>query len=185
MASVEEHFGDADWFLPREDSEASIVFKAMTDVPEDGTLTYDDLDRVLGRDFKTNRGPWNDALRRWHRDMPQGGTWRCIHRVGYQRVTEWGDVKGTGVSHEQRMRRQAKKSRQRYVSADQSLMTDEQKQEQSSMITRIGKLEAAMRSTKAEIKVLKRTKADTSDVDILRDQVAALTEIVTKLSTDK
>lgn len=181
MATVQEHFGNADWFTPREDSEASRVFKAMQDIPVDGILTYDDLDRILGRDFSSNRQPWNTSLKRWHRDMPQSGTWRCVQRVGYQRVGEWSDVKGTGKAHEGRMRRQAKKSKQRYGSADPAVLTDLQKQEQSELLTRVGRLEQAMRTTKAEIRVLRKTKANVADVDELKDQIKALTDKIADL----
>lgn len=178
MPTIEEHFGDPNWFEAREDSETSKVFMAMRDVAPGETMTYDDLDRVLGRDFKSNRQPWFNALRRWHRDMPNGGTWRCVQRVGYQRVEQWVDVKGTGTAHEAKMRRQARKSKARYASADQSLLTDDQKREQSTLITRIGRLEQAMRATKAEIRVLKRTKAETTDVEELREQMQKLAKKV-------
>jgi alkylated DNA nucleotide flippase Atl1 len=181
MATVAQFFGDEKWFEPREDSEASQIFKAMSDIPVGGVLTYDDLDRILGRDFKSNRGPWNNALRRWHRDMPNGGTWRCVQRVGYQLVADWDKVQETGKSHESRMRSQARKSKARYKSADQAQMSDAEKRVQSEMLTRIGKLEAAMRSTKKEIAVLKKTKADTTDVDDLRQQVKVLSEKLDKI----
>jgi hypothetical protein len=174
MATVAERFGDEGWFEQREDSEASRVFRAMEDIPVAGSLTYDDLDRILGRDFKANRQPWNNALRRWHRDRPNEGTWVNVQRVGYQRVAEWVDVKATGQAHEKRMRKQASKSKDRYRSADPALMTDDQKREHTELLVRVGKLEQAMRSTKKEITLLKRTKANTTDVDDLRQQVAEL-----------
>ncbi len=72
------------------------------------------------------------------------------------------------------MRRQARKSKARYSSADESKLTDDERREKSTLITRIGRLEQAMRSTKAEIRVLKRTKAEVTDVDALREEVQRL-----------
>ena len=109
MATVTEHFGDPDWFnTDKPDSEATTVFRLMEDTAPGVTLTYDDLDRVLGRDFKSNRQPWNTALRRWHADLPNHGTWVNVQRVGYMRVAEWDEVKGAGKAHEARMRKQAR-----------------------------------------------------------------------------
>lgn len=183
MATVAERFGDENWFNPREDSEASRVFRAMQDTAVGGTLTYDDLDRILGRDFKSNRQPWFNALRRWHRDQPNSGTWINSQKIGYQRVGEWSDVKATGKSHEKRMRRQATKSKARYASADPSALSDDQKREQSDLLVRIGRLEQAMRSTRAEIRVLKKSKADTTVVDELREQVEVLAKKLDRLDT--
>lgn len=176
MATVAERFGDENWFEQREDSEASRVFRAMEDVPIGGTLTYEDLDRVLGRDFKANRQPWNNALRRWHRDQLNSGTWVNVQRIGYQRVAEWDDVKDTGKTHEKKMRRQASKSKDRYRSADPAQMTDEQRREQAEMLVRIGKLEQAMRAARKEVATLHKVKANNTDVDELRQQVEALTK---------
>lgn len=174
MATVAERFGDPDWFSPRADSEANKVFLAMQDVAPGVTMTYADLDRILGRDFVANRQPWFNALRRWHAECEHMGTWVNVQRIGYQRVGEWTDVKATGKNHEKRMRRQATKSKARYASADPSALSDDQKREQSDLLVRIGRLEQAMRSTRAEIRVLKKSKADTTVVDELREQVEGL-----------
>lgn len=184
MATVAEHFGDPDWFATdKPDSEATTVFRLMEDTDVGVTLTYDDFDRVLGRDFKSNRQPWNTALRRWHAEKPNAGTWVNVQRVGYMRVAEWDEVKGAGKAHESRMRKQARKSKTRYRSADPSVMSDDQKREQSDLLVRVGKLEQAMRSTKKEIAVLKKTKANVTDVDDLRDQLAALTKKINDASS--
>jgi hypothetical protein len=148
----------------------------------DGTiLHYDDLDRILGRDFVSNRAPWFSALRRWHREHPGSGTWINVQRVGYQRRDDWDGTKQAGRAHEKRMRRQARNARQRYASADQSIMTDDERREQSEVLTRLGRLEAAMKSTRRDVTALKKTKADATAVDDLRQQVEKLAAAMDRL----
>ncbi len=183
MATVEEHFGDPDWFSPRPDSETNKLFASMQDTAAGMTLTYTDLDRILGRDFKSNRQPWFNALRRWHSECPQMGTWVNLQRVGYQRIANWDDVKASGRNHERKMRRQAVKSRARYASADPSVLTNDQKREQNDLLVRIGRLEQAMKSTRAEVRTLKKNKADVTVVDELRQQVEAMAQKLDKLDT--
>lgn len=182
MATVEGHFGKDHYFTPRDEiSEASKIFAAMSDLPSGSLLSYDDLDRVLGREFKDNRSPWFDALNRWHRDVPEGGTWKNVPKIGYQHVADWGGVKETGEAHQKKVKRQVKKSKQRYLSADLSKMDDAQKRDQADLLVRVGRLEAASKSHKADIRVLRKTKAEKSDVAALQDQMQALTEAVEKI----
>ena len=182
MATIAEHFGRSDWFTPSAESETGRIFAAMEDTADGVTLTYEDLDRILGRDFKSNRAPWLAALRRWHRDHPGEGTFVNVQRIGYQRRSDWDGAKSAGKHHELKMRRQAKRSKQRYSAADQSKMTDPERNEQTELLVRIGRLEAAMRSTKRDVTALRREKADVAAVDDLRQQVAALSEAVGKLA---
>lgn len=180
MASVAEHFGDPDWFAPKADSETNRIFRAMEDVPDGGILTYADLSRVLDRDYRDNTSPWGKALRRWHREHPEWGTFENIRGVGYRRRNDWKGIKQLGKGHERKMSRQAKKAEQRYDAANPSSMSNDERLELDVAKSNITKLQSAMRAARKDILVLRREKADKSAVDELREQIAELAKKVDK-----
>lgn len=188
MATLAETHGDASWFNPKNDqSQATLVYAHLCDMENGEMVTYDELSQLLGREFLDDRGPFLIALRRF--EKLGRGTFRNVRKVGYRYVADWNEVKGVG---QQRAKRAIKQVRnQKRAIASGAPRTAAEKAEQEAMLNRVGILESAMRTTKRqlqlvkrEVKVLKETKAEGSDLDILRAEVEALRRRVDRPGPD-
>lgn len=138
MATLEER----GLFQPMGDmSESDRVVLLMVDTPVGGVITYEDLDRVLGRPFREVRVPFYTALERFHREHSERGTFRNVPNVGYERVVDFEATTSIAKGRRKRARKQLRKSRAVLGSTDRSGMTMEERQELNGLIERTGRLE--------------------------------------------
>jgi len=179
MATIEE----SGLFMPKDGvmSEADRIIAHLHDVPIGTIIAYEDLDRVLGRDFRTDRAPWYTATRRFVRENPGKGMFINVRGIGFQKVDSWSEVQDASKDRQKRAARQIHRSRTEVTAADRTKMTASEQQAQTDVQTRLGRLESALRSQKKEISLVKKqvkSKAEKSDVDELRRQIEELTKKV-------
>lgn len=160
-----------------DESEATRVHSLMVATPIDGIITYDDLDRVLGRRFVDHRGPWYDAEKRWNRENVGQGVWINIRTVGFRRASSWKESKAEAHSYRLQAARKVRKARGKAVGAIP--VTPQERQEQSDLATRLGYAETAIRNLRQEVQVLK---PKVRQVEQAQDETKAeLAEVKTEL----
>jgi hypothetical protein len=188
MATLAETHGENSWFNPKNDqSQATLVYGHLCDMENGDVVTYEELSQLLGREFLDDRGPFIIALRRF--EKLGRGTFRNVRKMGYRYVADWNEVKGVS---QQRAKRAIKQVRgQKRAIASGAPKTAAEKAEQDQMLNRMSILESAMKSTKRqlqlvkrEVKVLKETKAEGTDLDTLRAEVEELRRRVDRPGPD-
>lgn len=155
------------------------VYEALAALPVGETLTYEQLDEALSRDFRQDRGPIYRATRQLERDDHR--TVCAVRNVGY-RIVEAREHEALARNHHKRSRRQLKKAVAKAASADRTALTAEERKridglemslrQHSQMIRR---LEARDEQRAQEIKALRREKnADVAELSERVDRLAAL-----------
>lgn len=159
----------------------------MEDVAPGGRVSYNDLDRVLGYEFRElgrSRSSWFVALRRYQDNHPTG-TFVNVRNVGYERIDRWPEVRVAGEGQRKKAARSVNRGRRHVNQADRATMTDEERTEQTNMLKWMGMVEATLRSHTRDVLTLqKRTKrietvkADREEVAQLRAELTELQSIV-------
>jgi len=158
-------------------SEVDKCYALAEDVDIGITVTYADLDRVLGRDFRQSRNPWYSAVRRFHREHPGEGTFQTLPNVGFRKVADWATTQQNVDSRRKRAAKQIRRAKGEVAAADRSTMTPDEQRRQSELEVRLGMVESALRSVRKELTLAKRkveTKADEGEVIELRQRLARL-----------
>jgi hypothetical protein len=180
MATLAETHGEDSWFSPKNsESEASKVYAELCDASVGDVITYADLSLVLGRDFLDDRGPFYAARRKF--EKLERGTFVVIRNTGVKYVADWDQVSKAGKQRHKRAQVQVRAEKRTTASADKTRMSNSEKADQINTLTRIGILESAMRSTKRqlqlvkkEVRVLRETKAEGTDLDAVKAELEAL-----------
>lgn len=175
-------------FLPKDgvSSEADRVFGLLIDTPVEGVVTYDALDRVLGRDFRSSRGPYYDALNRYHEECPEKGTFVAIPNEGYKRVADIESTTTISEGHRRRARRQIRKAYRTLASTDRAELSTTERTELDAALTRIGRVEKQVGALTSRFRQAERRIGSVEEkldehaalAQSLAEQVAALTEQV-------
>ena len=158
----------------------ALVYDALAGLEVGKTLTYEELDLILKRDFREDRSPIYRAAKQLENEDHR--TVVSVRNQGY-RVVEAREHEALARHHHKKSRRQLGKAVAKAASADRSaLTTDERKRidglemslrQHSQMIRR---LEQRDEQREAQIKALKR---DTSaDVAELSERVDRLSELL-------
>lgn len=141
-----------DIFLPRGDqSESERLVGLMVDTPVDGVMTYEAMDRALGRDFRESRSVFGVALERFHREHPERGTFVNERNIGYRRVVELPDTAGMAHRRRKRAKRQLRKAKAVLLSTDRTTLTGTQGEELLGLVERMGRLEREVAITRRHV----------------------------------
>ncbi|MEV4672685.1 hypothetical protein AB0K34_13605 [Actinomadura sp. NPDC049382] len=168
-------------FEPKGDlPEWQLIYQRVSTLDEGTVLTYDDLDEILGRDFRSDRSPIYRCITEL--EKADHRTLATVRGSGY-RIAAANEHERLAVGHHHRSRRQMRKAVSKAASADRSKLTPEERKridglemslrQHADMIRR---LEARDEQRQAEIKALRR---DTSaDVAEISERVDRLTELL-------
>jgi hypothetical protein len=137
-------------------SEADKCYALAEDVDIGIIVTYADLDRVLGRDFRASRNPWYAAVRRFHKEHPGEGTFTTISNVGFRKVADWATTQENVDKRRKRAGVQIRRAKGEVAAADRSTMTSDEQRRQTELEIRLGVVESALRSVRKELTLTKR-----------------------------
>lgn len=147
-------------------SEVDKIYALIEDTDVGLIITYSDLERVLGRDFRDNRNPWYKAVRRYQRDHPGRGTFATVANVGYRKVADWQAIQGNVEDKRKRAARQIRRAKGEASSADRSKMSKTEQDRQTQVEIRLGMVESALRSVRKELTLGKR-KTENTDAEVI------------------
>lgn len=129
------------------------------------TITYDDLDAILGRDFKASRTPIYDAIR--HLEQDSSRTLRNVQNVGY-RVAQAIEHEELARHHHRKSGRSIRRAASKIASADRTQLTAEERRRFDDMQAQLDQQATMLRrlDTKVTGVVLnnKRTERAVGDV---------------------
>ncbi len=161
-------------------AEWRIVYDALAKLGVGDTLDFDQLDELLGRDFRDDRGPIYRAMKELEANDKR--TVDSVRGVGY-RVVEAREHEGLARRHHKRSRRQLGKAVAKAASADRSAMTAEERKridgmemslrQHAQMIRRLSERDE---QREQQIKTLRRD--TTADVAALSERVDRLTDLL-------
>lgn len=169
-------------FEPKGDlPEWQLIYQRVSTLDEGTVLTYDDLDEVLGRDFRGDRSPIYRCI--GELEKVDHRTLAVVRGSGY-RIAAANEHERLAVGHHRRSRKQMRKAVSKAASADRSKLTPEERKridglemslrQHADMIRR---LEARDEQRQAEIKALRRdTSADVAEISERVDRLTALLE---------
>ena len=168
-----------DNFTPKGDvAEWRMLYDRIRSLDIGGILTYEDMDEILGRDFKEDRGP----IYRCAKELEDNDhrTLAAVRNVGY-RIVEPREHAQLATHHHRKSRRQLGKAVGKAASADRSKLTADERQ-------RIDGLEMSLRRHADMIRRLdERTAKQADELKALRREkdgdVASLSERVDRLAS--
>lgn len=172
-----------DYFTPRGDvAEWRLIYDAARQLDTGDTLTYEDLDALLGRDLKGDRNPIYRAMREL--ETADQRTLTCVTNVGY-RVAAANEHEGLAKHHHKKSRRQIRKAVSKAASANRADLTQDERQRIDAMemtlrrhADMIRRLDVRDQERAAEIRQLRREKNE--DVAELSDKVDRLTDLLAR-----
>lgn len=142
------------------------------------TITYDDFERILGRDLRDSRTPVYDAMRHLEKDAHR--TLTAVTNTGY-RIAEPSEHEGLAKHHHRKSKRQLRRAVSKASSADRSALSPEERK-------RIDNVEMALRQHSDMIQRLDtRTREQAKALKELRratnEDVAEVSEKVDRLES--
>lgn len=157
-----------------------LVYEALTKLGVGDTLPFEDLDALLGRDFRNDRNPIYRATKEL--EVNDKRTVDSVRGVGY-RIVEAREHEGLARRHHKRSRRQLTKAVAKAASADRAALTVEERKridgmelslrQHAQMIRRLSERDE---QREQQIKTLRR---DTNaDVAALSERVDRLTDLL-------
>lgn len=150
-------------------SEADKVYHALLDIAPGNFMTYPDLDRVLGREFRINRTPMYTALRRV--EKYHNISFRNVPKLGFQRISEGEQL----VDHVKDARRSAKRQTDKAIRRSEArtdvAITPQVQQQLDRLNTSLKTVKSALvaqgkRLTTLERKVERTTKSQLTRADV-------------------
>lgn len=163
-------------------AEWQLIYDHLVNLPIETVSTYDDLSEALGRDFRSDRGPFYKAQRRLEEDNHR--TAAPVVGVGY-RIVSAVEHEDLSKKHLKRSVRQTVKAKRKLSSADRSQLTPEQARRFDAMevnvsqlssnlkrqAKRIDKLEGVQKATVATVEK-QGTKLETQEERLARVETA-------------
>jgi hypothetical protein len=128
-------------------------------------VSYDDLDEILGRDFRSNRSPLDRASKQLE-DINRR-TLRNVRGVGYQ-IAEAHEHADLGIVHRKRAKRQFGKGLRKTGSADYSQMTPDQAKRNQAV-------DMTLRTLKNNVSEMERRQNEMEKTLVLVKQETSLT----------
>jgi DNA-binding transcriptional regulator GbsR (MarR family) len=132
-----------------------------------GTLvTYEQLNEILDRDSRENRGPIYDAMREMERHDHR--TFKCVPRVGYA-IAEPDEHRALAEKHRKRSYRQVKKARNKITSAPRELLSEDDRRWMDETEIRLSQLESGLRHANRRLALVERKveSKSTNEAEIL------------------
>lgn len=128
------------------------------------TITYDDLDAILGRNFKASRSPIYDAIR--HLEQDSRRTLRNVVNVGY-RVARAIEHEDLARHHHRKSRRSIRRATSKIASADRRQLTAEERRRFDDMQAQFDQQATMLRrlDTKPISVLLNNKRTERADID--------------------
>lgn len=170
MATLAERFRTVDGA----DSESDKIYNAMLDVAPGQVLTYGDLDRILGRDFRADRTPYYTALKRV--EKRQAITFRTIARHGFQRIALGDDLVDHVKNTQGRARRQASKAVDRSMARTDVEMSEAVRKELDRLNEGLSAVKSALTSQRRKVAALERKVENNARSALTQEDVQRMIE---------
>ena len=153
-------------------SEATIVYDHLKELQIDDIVTYETLDDLLRRDFKTSRSPMYVATAMMEHSRKR--TLEAVRNVGY-RIVHANEHERLGIEHHRKARKQLVRAMKRVDSADLALLTPVERQTLVAVAVHISRHEQMLRSLNRRTSVVEEVQNRQADeVAALRAEVDSL-----------
>lgn len=156
-------------FTPKgEQSIWSPLYQRLRILDYGTVVPYSDLDEVLGRDSREDRGPIYQAMREMERHDHR--TLKNIPKIGYA-IALPEEHRAESEKHRKRSYRQVTKARRKLTSAPRELLSEEDRRWMDETEIRLAQLESGLRHTNRRVSVLEK-KVEIKEDALTRIQVA-------------